>query len=74
MSKFLGRNKNPTIKQLKTKQKILNVKVPMLKINKSELKTNETLIIQVKNALFYRADKNTPQLGLHKSPLQKIIH
>ena len=29
----------------------------MLKINKSELKTNETLITQVTNALFYKADK-----------------
>ena len=30
----------------------------MLKINKSELKTNETLITQVTNALFYKVDKN----------------
>ena len=40
----------------------------MLEINKSELKTNETLTTQVTNASFYKADKNRPQLGLHKSP------
>ena len=36
----------------------MDVKVPMLKINKSKLKTNETLITRVTNALFYKADKN----------------
>ena len=34
----------------------------MLKINKSELKTNETFIIQVTNGLFYKAGKNRLQL------------
>ena len=29
----------------------------MLKMNKLELKTNETLITQVTNALFYKVDK-----------------
>ena len=33
----------------------------MLKLNMSELKTNETLITQVTNALFYKVDKNRQQ-------------
>ena len=48
-----------TNKQTKQKTKLLNV--PRLKINKSELKTNETLITQVTNALFYQVDKNRLQ-------------
>ena len=33
----------------------------MLQVNNSELKTNETLITQVTNALFYKEDKNRLQ-------------
>ena len=34
----------------------------MQKMNKSELKTNETLITRVTYALFYKVDKNRLQL------------
>ena len=34
----------------------------MLKINSSKLKTKETLITQITNALFYKVDKNRLQL------------
>ena len=50
-----------------TKQKLLDVEVPILKKNKLELIINETLKTQVTNALFYKEDKNSLQLGLHKS-------
>ena len=54
---------------------MLDVKVLMLKINKSELKTNETLITQVTNALFYKVDKNRLQLvGCISVPMQELIH
>ena len=47
----------------------------MLKINKSELKTNETLITKVTNALFYKVDKNRIQLvGCIPVLMQELIH
>ena len=52
---FGGRYQNPTLKQISKTKKLLEVKVQK---NKAELKTNETLITQVTNALFYKAYKN----------------
>ena len=47
----------------------------MRKINKSELKINETFITQVTNVLFYKADKNRLQLvGCIAVSMQKLIH
>ena len=47
----------------------------MVKINKSELKTNETLITQVTNALFYKVDKNRILLvDCISVPIQEFIH
>ena len=47
----------------------------MLKINKSELKTNETLITQITNALFYKVDKNRLQVvGCISVPMQELIN
>ena len=52
----------------------MEVKVPMLKINKPELKkqkqkkTSDTLFLHITNALFYKASKNKQQLELRKSP------
>ena len=44
-------------------------------MNKLELKTNETLITQVTNALFYKVDKNRLQLvGYIAVPMQELIH
>ena len=53
----------PTIKQInKTKQnENAGRKSPALKRNKSEPKTNETLINHVTNTLFYKVDKNRRQ-------------
>ena len=49
--------------------------VPKLKVNKSELKTIETLITQVTNALFYKMDKNRVQLvGCISVSMQELIH
>ena len=75
---FWGRYQNLTLKQIN--KKFLDIKVPMLKINKSELKTNETLITQVKNALFYKADRKSLHKSLQtenvyiKVLMQEIIH
>ena len=45
----------------------------MLKINKSELKTNKILITQVTNSLFYKLDKKQMTAsGLHISPYARI--
>ena len=53
----------------------------MLRINKSELKTNKTLITPVTNVLFYKVDKNRrPYSDTEKAsacisvPMQEIIH
>ena len=47
----------------------------MLKINKSELKTNDTFITQITNALIYKVDKNRLQLmGCISVPMQELIH
>ena len=70
-----GHYQKPTLKQINKTKKQFDVKVRMLKINKSELKTNETLITQFTNALFYIVDKNRLQLVTYMSvPMQELIH
>ena len=65
--------KKPTLKQIN--KTLLGIKVRMLKIDKSELKINETLIIQVTNASFYKVDQNRLQLVVWISVhMQKLIH
>ena len=60
---------------LRLEKNVYPIKVPMLKINKLELKTNETLIRQVTNALFYKVDKKRLQLvGCISIPMQELIH
>ena len=76
MSKFYGLLPKTEFKtNQQKKKKLLDVKIPVLKIYKWELKTNETLILQVTNALFYKADKNRQQLaGCTSVPMQELIH
>ena len=54
---FWGHYQKLTLKQQNKTKKLLDIKVLMLKINKLELKTNETLITQATNALFYKDTK-----------------
>ena len=57
------------------KKKTTGCKGRNAKINKLDLKTNETFMTQFTNALFYKVDKNRLQVVTCISvPMQELIH
>ena len=72
---FLGSLPKTDFKTNQQNKKPLDVKVPMLKRNKSELTTNKTLITQVTNALFNKVDQKRLQLvGCISVLMKKLTH
>ena len=70
---FLGSLQKTDFKTNKNKTKTTGRKGANAE-NKSGLKTNETLITQVTNALFYKVDKRKLQLaGFISVPMQELI-